>query len=104
MYICARVCVCVCMCISVYAYDICIYVGKYVPVCMRTLVDVIEGPYHPLGLAAGGAVFIRVRTPNLTYTRHHPTDWLISKFLIGLIGDIIFLSLCLFSWCILHKW
>ena len=45
-----------------------------------------------------------MRTPNLTYTRRHPTDWLISNFLIGLIGDIIFLSLCLLLWCILHKW
>jgi len=30
------------------------------------------GPITPCGLAAGGAVFIRVRTPNLTYTRRHP--------------------------------
>ena len=109
MYICARVCICVCMYIYVYAYDICIYVGKYVHVCMWTLVDVIEGPYHPLrftpcGLAAGGAVFIGVRSPNLTGTRRHSTDWLIFNFYIALTGDIIYLSQCLLLWCILHKW
>jgi len=54
MCMCARVCVCVCMCIYVYAYDICIYVGKYVHVCMRTLVDVNEGPYHPLRFGRRG--------------------------------------------------
>jgi len=64
----------------------------------------LRGPITPCGLGAGGAVFIRVRTPNLTYTRRHPTDWLISNFLISLIGDIIFISLCLLLWCILHKW
>jgi len=79
----ARVCVCVCMYIYVYAYDICICVGKYVHVCMQTLVDVNEGPYHPLRFGRRGCVFIRVRTPNLIYTRRHPTDWLISNFLIG---------------------
>jgi len=52
----------------------------------------------------GVLFFIRVRTPNLTYTRRHPTDWLISNFLIVLIGDIIFLSVCQLLWCILHKW
>ena len=64
----------------------------------------LRGPITPCGLAARGAVLIRVRTPNLTYTRHHPMDWLIFNFLIALIGDIIFLSLCLLLWCILHKW
>jgi len=58
----------------------------------------------PCGLAAGGAVFIRVRTLNLTCTRRHPTNWLISNFLIALTGDIMFHSQCLLLWCILHKW
>ena len=59
MYICARVCICVCMYIYVYAYDICIYVGKYVHVCMRTLVDVIEGPYDPLRFCRRGCYFYK---------------------------------------------
>jgi len=59
MYICARVCVCVCMCIYVYAYDICIYVGKYVHVCVRTLVDVIKGLYHPLRFGRRGCCFYK---------------------------------------------
>ena len=111
IYIHVYVCTCMCMCmyvLNVYAYDICVYVGKYVHVCMRTLVDVIEGPYYPLrrafGLAAGVAVFIRVSSPNLTHTLCHPMDWLIFNFLIALIGEIIFLSLCLLLWCILHTW
>ena len=35
---------------------------------MWTHVDVCEGPITPCGLTAGGAVFIRVRVPNLTRT------------------------------------
>ena len=64
----------------------------------------MRGPITPCGLAAGGAVFLRVRTPNLTGTLRHPTGWLISNFLIALTGDIIFLSKCLSQWCTLHKW
>ena len=30
---------------------------KYVHVCMRTLVDVIEGPYHPLRFGRRGCFF-----------------------------------------------
>ena len=56
---CARVCVCVCMCIYVYAYDICIYVGKYVHVCMQTLVDVNEEPYHPRRFGRRGCCFYK---------------------------------------------
>ena len=55
----ARVCVCVCMYIYVYAYDICICVGKYVHVCMQTLVDVNEGPYHPLRFGRRGCCFYK---------------------------------------------
>ena len=44
------------------------------------------GPITPCGLAARYAVFIRVRTPNLTGTLRHPTGWLISNFLIVLTG------------------
>ena len=46
----------------------------------------VKGPITPCSVAAGGAVFVRVRTPNLTGTWPHPTDWLISNFLIALTG------------------
>ena len=58
----------------------------------------------PCGLAAGGAVFIRVRTPNLTGTLRHPTGWLTSNFPIALTGDVIFLSQSLLLLFTLHKW
>jgi len=32
---------------------------KYVHVCMRTLVDVIEGPYHPLRFGRRGCSFYK---------------------------------------------
>jgi len=106
------ICICVCMRVLVYIYMRKVYVymcvniymrvyayiyactcmGEYVRVCTWTHVDICEGPYHPLWFAAGGTVFIRVRTPNLTGT------------LIALTGDIIFLSQCLLLWCTLHKW
>ena len=104
VYICARVCICVCMCIYVYAYDICIYVGKYVHVCMQTLVDVIEGPYYPLRFGRRGCCFHKSENTESDLYTAHPTDWLISNFLIALTGDIIFLSQCLLLWCIVHKW
>ena len=56
-------------------------------------------PITPCGLAAGGAVFIRVKTLNLTGTLRDPTGWLISNFLITLTGDIIYLSQCRLLWC-----
>ena len=49
----------------------------------------VRGPITPCGLAARDAVFIRVRTPNMTGTLRHPTGWLISNFLIVLTGDVI---------------
>ena len=59
MYICARVFICVCMYICVCAYDIFIYVGEYVHVCMWILVDVNEGPYHPLRFGRRGCYFYK---------------------------------------------
>jgi len=63
----------------------------------------VRGPITHCGLAARDAVFIRVRTPNLTSTLRHPTGWLISNFLFWQ-EDIIFLSQCLLLWSTLHKW
>ena len=75
----------------------------YVHVCAH--MQIYErGPMSPCGLAAGGAVFIRVRTPNLTGTLRQPTGWLISNFPIALTGYIIFLSQSLLLLCTLHKW
>jgi len=123
IYVDAWVCVCVyiyiCVCMRVLVY---IYMRKvYVYMCVNTYMRVYAymfactfmgmylyvcghmsmyawGP-TPCGLAAGGAVLIRVRTPNLTGTLRHPTGWLISNFLIALTGDIIFLSQCQLLWC-----
>ena len=64
----------------------------------------VRGPITPCGLAAGGAVLIRVRTPNLTGTLRHPTGWLFLNFPIALTGDIIFLSQSLLLLFTLHKW
>ena len=85
------------MCVNtymrVYAYMFaCTFMGMYLYVCGHMSMYA-WGP-TPCGLAAGGAVLIRVRTPNLTGTLRHPTGWLISNFLIALTGDIIFLSQC----------
>ena len=111
MYICIYLCIYVhvyiYMHIYIYVYIhmyICVYVCEYVQVSTWTLVNVCEGPYHPLRFGRSGCCFLRVRTPSLTGTRRHPTDWLISNFLIPLTGDIIFLSQCLLLWCIIHKW
>ena len=86
---------------------ICIYKHLYVYICTYVYICIyvhVRSPITPCSLAAGGAVFIRVRTPNLTGTRRHPMDKLISNFLIALTGDIIFLSHCLLLWYTLHKW
>ena len=40
----------------IYVY---MWVSKYVHVCMRTLVDVIEGPYHPLRFGRRGCCFYK---------------------------------------------
>jgi len=98
IYICIYIHICIYICIYVY-----MYVSMYMYVCGH-LFMYVRGPITPCGLAAGGAVFITGRTPNLTGTRRRPTDWLISNFLIALTGDIIFYSQCLLLWCILHKW
>jgi len=125
---------CVFMCkyiyMRVYAHIYaCICMGEYVCVCMWTHINVCEGPYHPLRFGRRGCCFdddcfyyhswrnnvviafgtlssflIRVRTPNLTCTLHHPTCWLISNFPIALTGDIIFLSQSLLLLLNLHKW
>jgi len=87
VYVCIYICMYVCMylyiymCVNVYVYVCvniymrvyayiytCIYMGEYVCVCMWTHINICEGPYHPCGLAAGGAVFIRVRIPMLPGT------------------------------------
>jgi len=44
----------ICMCIYIY---ICTY--KFVHVCMRTPVNVIEGPYHPLRFGRRGCCFYK---------------------------------------------
>jgi len=63
---------CVNIYMRVYAYIYaCMCMGEYVHVCMWTLVNVCEGPYHPLRFGRRGCYFIRVRTPNLTGTRRH---------------------------------
>ena len=63
---------CVNIYMRVYAYIYaCTCMGEYVHVCMWTLVNVCEGPYHPLRFGRRGCYFIRVRTPNLTGTRRH---------------------------------
>jgi len=62
MYIHVYMCTCMHMCMYVHicnAYDICIYGGRYVHVCMQTLVDVIEGPYHPLRFGRRGCCFYK---------------------------------------------
>jgi len=62
MYIFVYMCtcmICVCTYIYVYTYDIYIYVCKYVHVYMWTLVDVIEGPYHPLRFCRRGCCFYK---------------------------------------------
>ena len=56
--------------IRVYAYMLHVHVWMYVYVCGHMSMYV-RGPITPCGLAAGGAVFIRVRTPNLTGTLRH---------------------------------
>jgi len=79
MHICARVCICICMYMYVYTYGICIYVCKYVHVCMWTLLDVIEGPYHPLRCGLRGCCFWehRIRFGVLTPSESENTesDW-----------------------------
>jgi len=56
-------------------------------------------------MVAGGAVFIRVRIPNLTGKAiYHTTGWLIFNFPIVLIGNIIFLSQYLLLLLTRHKW
>jgi len=95
MCICVRIYRCGCMCICLHVH---VWVSMYVYVCGHMSMHV-RGPITPCGLAAGGAVFIRVRTPNLTGTLCHPTGWLISNFLIALTRDIIFLSQCRLLWC-----
>jgi len=81
------------MYVCVYIY---VYIFRYVHVYIRGhMYMCVRGPITLCGLAAGGAVFMRMRTPNLTGTLRHPTGWLISNFLIALTGDIIFLlSVC----------
>jgi len=103
-YICARVCICVCMYIYVYTYDICIYVCKYVHVCMWTLVDVIEGPYHPLRFGRRGCCFYK--------SENTESEWYTAST-YGLVdlqlphssdrGYHIPLSVSVRR-CILHKW
>ena len=48
------ICMCMCMYMYIYMYT-CTY--KYVHVCMRTLVDIIQGPYHPLQFGRRGCCF-----------------------------------------------
>ena len=80
MYICVYVYICIyiCMCVYVFVYVyiylyiyayiymsiyiymyiyICLCTSEYVHVCMRTLVDVNEGPYHPLRFGRRGCCF-----------------------------------------------
>ena len=54
IYICICIYVCVYMCMCIF---ICICTYKFVHVCMRTLVDVTEGPYHPLRFGCRGCCF-----------------------------------------------
>ena len=86
--------------IYMYVY---MWVSMYVYVCGHISIYA-RGPIAPHSLAEGGAVFIRVRTPNLTGTLRHPTGWLISNFPIALTGDIIFLAQSLVLLLTLHKW
>ena len=63
-----------------------------------------RGPITPCGLAAGGAVFIGMRVPNLTGTTALTTGWLIFNFPIVLIGNIIFHSQYLLLLFTCHRW
>jgi len=92
-----NVCMYVNICMRVYAYMFaCTCMGMYVYVCGHMSMYV-RGPITPCGLEAGGTVFIRVRTSNLTGTLRHPTGWLIFNLTV-LTGDIIFLSQCRLLW------
>jgi len=104
MCMCARVCVCVCICIYVYAYDICIYVGKYVHVCMRTLVDVIEGPYDPLRFCRRGCCFYKSENTESDLYTASPYGLIDLQLPHRFDRRYRIPLLCLLLWCILHKW
>ena len=74
IYIYIYICMCVYICVYVYIYMyiyvyiyismyiymcicICLCSNKYVHVCMQTLVDVNDGPYHPLRFGRRGCCF-----------------------------------------------
>ena len=56
VYIYLYIYICIYVCMYIYIY---ICTNKYVHVCMRTLVDVIEGPYHPLRFGRRGCCFYK---------------------------------------------
>ena len=89
------------MCMCVYIY-ICTY--KFVHVCMRTPVDVIEGPYHPLRFGRRGCCFYKSENAESDVYTASPYGLVDLQLPHRFDMRFIFISLCLSLWCIFHKW
>jgi len=80
------------------------YVKGYVHVCMWTLVDVCEGPYHPLQCGRRGCCFCKSENTEPDWYMASPYGLVDLQLPHSSDRDIIFVSQCLLLWCILYKW
>ena len=103
VYKCVYICLCIYICVCVYIY-IYVHISLYMYVCMRTPVNVIEGPYHPLRFGRRGCCFYKSENAESDVYTASPYGLVDLQLPHRFDMRFIFISLCLSLWCIFHKW